>query len=101
MPACRLASRARSGSTSSKARTSLSIVVDSPPGMISASTASSSDGAAHGGAAGTRLLHGIQVLPHVALDGEDTNGGNRTHGASVGPRPVKDPVGPRPRDPSP
>jgi Predicted membrane protein (DUF2254) len=44
-------------------------------------------GSAHGGGAGTRPLQGIQVLAHVPLDGEDTNGwlGGHDRNATAAP----------------
>ena len=69
------ASRARSGSIRPKSTASLEMVVDSPPGMTRPSTSASSSGRRTGLASGVRRGQGDQVLPYVALEGQDAYDG--------------------------
>ena len=50
------------------------MVVDSPPGMTRASTASSSRCAADRHGVRAHGLEGVHVLAHVSLQGEDSDG---------------------------
>ena len=69
-PACLSASRARSGSSNSNSRSRWLIVVDSPPGITSASTASSSVTRRTVVGFGTRLAQRRQMFAGVALQRE-------------------------------
>ncbi len=79
----RPASRRRSARAAGRAaRTSASsrlIVVDSPPGITSASTASSSDGRRTGTARSAARRDGRHVLADVTLQGEHTDHRNHVH----------------------
>ncbi len=74
----------RSGSISSKIRASLAIVVDSPPGRTSPSTAASSDSRRTATGRAPRSSEHAQVLADVALQGEHTDDGSR-HGRRLVP----------------
>ena len=57
-------------------RASLAIVVDSPPGMHQAVAGVELGLPAYGDRARAQGLQDAQVLPHVALEGEDADGGS-------------------------
>ena len=75
---------ARIGSKRSKARSSLSMVVDSPPGMTIPSRRSSSAGTAHRNPASTDGRQRGKVLPDVPLEGQHPDRGRvRSHNRRV------------------
>ena len=74
--------RSATASNTSKVRASLAIVVDSPPGRISASTRSSSLVRRTAMPSRAQTLERREMLAHVALQRQHTNGGQR-HGSRL------------------
>ena len=78
--------RSANASNTSNARASLTIVVDSPPGMTSASHRSSSSSRRTGNASAPRARQRDEVLTDVTLQGEDADR-LEGHSSSVGDGP--------------
>ena len=85
-------SAARSGSSSSKIRASLSIVVDSPAGQHEAVEAVELGRPADRRAARRTRSSAREVLAHVALQGEDADAGQSRRRAQLPPAAFGEPV---------